>query len=87
MSADIAARSNLDAILSEVGEFKLRQIIQFFLICIPNILSAAFLMSYVFTANTLDYRLFNLRNNNYFYCFFIIFLQASFLMVSVVHYR
>lgn len=56
MSVDISAHSNLDAIFEEIGEFKTRQVIQFALICFPNILSAAFIMTYVFTTNTLEYR-------------------------------
>lgn len=53
MSVDIEELGNFDAILTEVGEL---QLMPFFLICLPNILSAGFITSYVFTANTLDYR-------------------------------
>lgn len=56
MTADFGEDANLDTIFSEVGELGLFQVINYFLICIPNILAAAYVMNYVFTANTLDYR-------------------------------
>lgn len=56
MSVDIAANSDLDIVFAEVGEFGIYQIALFMLMCIPNALSATFVMNYMFTANTLDYR-------------------------------
>lgn len=56
MSADSTADSDLDSIFTEVGEFGIYQIAIFLLICIPNALSATFVMNYMFTANTIDYR-------------------------------
>lgn len=57
MPVDIGDDADLDTIFSEVGEFGLFQVINYFLICMPNMLAAAYVMNYVFTANTLDYRL------------------------------
>lgn len=56
MSVDSTAGSDLDTIFAEVGEFGIYQIAIYLLICIPNALSATFVMNYMFTANTLDYR-------------------------------
>lgn len=52
MSAD----SNLDAILTEVGDFGKFQVITYLLICIPCAFSATMVVNYMFAANTLDYR-------------------------------
>lgn len=48
--------NNLDEIFSEIGEFGVFQIISFFLICIPNVFAATWIVNYVLTANALDYR-------------------------------
>lgn len=56
MSVDLTAESDLDTIFAEVGEFGIYQIAIYMLICIPNALSATFVVNYMFTANTLDYR-------------------------------
>lgn len=56
MSEDVAANINLDRIYSEVGEFGLFQIITFALICIPNTVSAMYVVNYIFSANSMDYR-------------------------------
>lgn len=48
--------NNLDAILTEVGEFGLYQVVTYILICIPNILSATYVVNYMISANTLNYR-------------------------------
>lgn len=56
MSVDLTAISDLDTIFAEVGEFGIYQIAIYMLICIPNAISATFVMSYMFAANTLDYR-------------------------------
>lgn len=56
MSMDSTADSDLDTVFAEVGEFGIYQIAIFLLICIPNALSATFVMNYMFTANTVDYR-------------------------------
>lgn len=53
---DLTAESDLDTIFAEVGEFGIYQIAIYMLICIPNALSATFVVNYMFTANTLDYR-------------------------------
>lgn len=56
MSVDISAESNLDSIFQEVGEFNFYQLFKYFLLCIPNAVSATYVLSYIFTSNTLDYR-------------------------------
>lgn len=56
MSVDVTVEGNLDAIYAEIGEFGRFQIVTFALICIPNIISATFMVNYVFTANIMDYR-------------------------------
>lgn len=56
MSVDLTADSSLDAILTEVGGFGLFQVATYFLICLPNILSASYVINYMISANTLDYR-------------------------------
>lgn len=56
MSVDISADSNLDRILTEVGEFGVYQVIAYFLISIPSALSATFVVNYMISANTLKYR-------------------------------
>lgn len=53
MSAD---DTNLETILKEVGEFGIFQITTYFLFSIPTILSAAYAVNYMISANTLDYR-------------------------------
>ncbi|XP_031636514.1 solute carrier family 22 member 6-A-like [Contarinia nasturtii] len=50
------AESSLDVVLTEVGEFGLYQIVTYFLICIPSILSATYVVNYMVSANTLEYR-------------------------------
>lgn len=52
MSAD----SNLDVILTEVGEFGLFQIVSYLLICIPSALSATYVVNYMISASSLEYR-------------------------------
>lgn len=47
---------NLDAVLTEVGEFGLFQVIIYFLICIPNALSATQVVGWMVAGNTLEYR-------------------------------
>lgn len=53
MSAD---DTNLETILTEVGEFGVFQITTYLLFCIPTILSASYAVNYMISANTLDYR-------------------------------
>lgn len=48
--------SQLDSILKELGQFGKFQTINYLLIAIPLTLSAAYTLSYVFTAGDLDYR-------------------------------
>lgn len=48
--------TELDTILTEVGEFGLYQVIIYFLLCIPSALSATFVVNYMFSANPLNYR-------------------------------
>lgn len=52
----MSENSNLDAVLTEVGEFGLFQVITYFLICIPSALSASYVVNYMVTANSLVYR-------------------------------
>ncbi|XP_055299839.1 organic cation transporter protein-like [Sitodiplosis mosellana] len=52
----MSANSNLDAVLTEVGEFGLFQVITYMLICIPSALSATYVVNYMVSANTLIYR-------------------------------
>jgi hypothetical protein len=47
---------DLDEILEEVGHFGKFQATNYFLIGFPILLSAAFSLSYVFTAGDLEYR-------------------------------
>lgn len=55
MSKDISD-SNIDVIFTEVGAFGLFQIVTYLLISIPNIISATYVVNYIISANTLDYR-------------------------------
>lgn len=48
--------SQLDSILKDLGQFGKFQTINYLLIAIPLTLSAAYTLSYVFTAGDLDYR-------------------------------
>lgn len=52
----MSTESNLDAVLTEVGEFGLFQVITYLLICIPSALSATYVVNYMVSANTLEYR-------------------------------
>lgn len=56
MSEIAAVEHDLDQIFAEVGEFGVFQIISYFLICIPNIFAATYIVNYALTANALDYR-------------------------------
>lgn len=56
MSIDITADSNLDGILTEVGEFGLFQVVSYMLITLPCALTATFVINYMISANTLKYR-------------------------------
>lgn len=56
MNGDEAVEHNLDHIFSEVGAFGKFQIVSFALICIPNILAATYIVNFILTANSLDYR-------------------------------
>lgn len=63
MSVDISAESNLDAIFTEIGECNILQVVRYILICIPNAVAGMYVMSYIFTANTLEYRYAFLEKN------------------------
>lgn len=52
----MGADTNLDAILTEVGEFGVFQVFTYLLLCIPSAISATYVVNYMFSANTLDYR-------------------------------
>lgn len=52
MSAD----SDLESILAEVGEFGLFQIVSYILICIPSALSATYVVNFMISASSLEYR-------------------------------
>lgn len=56
MSVDISAFSNLDTIFAEIGEVGFYQITSYLLIIIPNVLSSTYVISYMFTGKSLDYR-------------------------------
>lgn len=56
MSAADGASNNLDVIFTEIGEFGLFQAVSLVLICIPSLLSASYVVNYIFTANALNYR-------------------------------
>lgn len=56
MSEIAAVEHDLDQIFAEVGEFGVFQIISYFLICIPNVFAATYIVNYALTANALDYR-------------------------------
>lgn len=48
--------NTLDFIFNEIGEFSWFQIITYVLICIPNAITAPYIVGYMFTANPLEYR-------------------------------
>lgn len=47
---------DVDAILTEIGEFGRSQIVNFVLICLPIALSIAFMYNFIFTSAGMDYR-------------------------------
>jgi OCT family organic cation transporter-like MFS transporter 4/5 len=47
---------DFDEVLEEIGEFGKYQIINYFLICLPVVFSAANSLTYVFTAGIPNYR-------------------------------
>lgn len=61
MSAVTGVVNNLDTIFAEIGEFGAFQQISIFLICIPSLLSASYVVNYIIATNTLDYRSVHLR--------------------------
>lgn len=56
MAVDIDADYNLDITFAEIGEFSVFQIFNIFLICIPTILSGAYMVDFIFSATTLNSR-------------------------------
>lgn len=60
MSAVSTGVYDLDKIFEEIGEFGRFQIVSILLICIPSLLSASYVVNYIITTNTLDYRFVNL---------------------------
>lgn len=48
--------ANLDSILTEVGEFGIFQILTYSLICIPIVLSSAYGVNFMISADRLEYR-------------------------------
>lgn len=56
--------TNLDEILTELGEFGKFQTIIFALLFIPIIVTPFYLLSYIFTASQLDYRYCTLKKKN-----------------------
>lgn len=56
MSASDGANNNLDIIFAEVGEFGVFQVVPLILICIPSLVSASYVVNYIFTTNKLVYR-------------------------------
>lgn len=56
MVVDVGGDNNLEMVFAEVGEFGVFQILTFLLICIPNTISATYMVNYMFAINSLDYR-------------------------------
>lgn len=50
------SENNIDFLFTEIGEFSVFQLITYLLICIPNAISATYVVGYIFTSSTLDYR-------------------------------
>lgn len=48
--------NGIDFLFTEIGEFGMYQVITYTLLCIPNAMMAMYVVSFVFTANALDYR-------------------------------
>lgn len=63
MSAGPVVINNIDTIYAEIGEFGSFQIVSIFLICIPSLLSASYVVNYIIATNTLDYRSVELENH------------------------
>lgn len=55
MAIDSSANS-LDVVFSEIGEFTYLQVARYILLCIPNAIAGMYVLTYVFTAISLDYR-------------------------------
>lgn len=51
-----AIASDLDGLISDIGEFGGKQILHFILLCLPVTLSSTLLLNFFFTSATLDYR-------------------------------
>lgn len=56
MVVDSGVDNNLDAVFTEIGEFGAFQIVSILLICLPSLLSASYIVNFIFAADTLDYR-------------------------------
>lgn len=50
------SENDIDFLFTEIGEVSAFQLITYLLLCIPNAVSAMYVVGYMFTANTLDYR-------------------------------
>lgn len=48
--------NSMDVVFAEIGDFGVFQIVNIILICIPSILSATYMVNYVFAADSLNYR-------------------------------
>lgn len=49
-------KHDIDYVLSEVGEFKRHQILHFFIIALPIILSSTYAVDYIVTTSTVPHR-------------------------------
>lgn len=53
---EIDTQNDLDYVLSDVGEFGIRQVGHFILMILPVILSATYAVEFIVTSSTDDYR-------------------------------
>lgn len=53
---DNIGKHDIDYVLNEVGEFKKHQIIHFFIIALPIILSSAYAVDYIVTSSQTPHR-------------------------------
>ncbi|XP_031637755.1 solute carrier family 22 member 7-like, partial [Contarinia nasturtii] len=56
MGLNVDSENKLDAAFSEIGEFGLFQILAISLICIPNIISASYVINFIFAIQPLNHR-------------------------------
>lgn len=56
VETDVNDDDALDAVLAEIGEFSVYQLVKYVLIVLPIALSAVYAISFIVTGVTLDYR-------------------------------